>query len=82
MESWALPGAPSGAEQLRYYEELFAAVRARPWVLGLMLWDWPARLYPEQSAADNDDYCPYGKPAAAFMAGAGVPAGAMTICHV
>ena len=28
----------------------------------------PARLYPEQEAADNDDYCPYGKPAGAFMA--------------
>jgi hypothetical protein len=25
-------------------------------------------LYPEQGAAENDDYCPYGKPAGAFMA--------------
>ncbi|PZQ89184.1 MAG: 1,4-beta-xylanase [Leifsonia xyli] len=65
---WSLPGAPSGAEQLRYYEEMFRAVRARPWVRGLMLWDWPARLYPEQGAPQNDDYCPYGKPAGAFMA--------------
>jgi hypothetical protein len=65
---WALPGLPSSAEQLRYYEEMFRAVRGRPWVQGLMLWDWPARLYPEQDAAANDDYCPYGKPAAAFMA--------------
>jgi|GEM_PF-2851167 len=33
-----------------------------------MLRDWPARLYPEQDAAANDDYCPFGKPAGAFMA--------------
>ena len=65
---WSLPGAPSAQEQLRYYEELFGAVRARPWVRGLMLWDWPARLYPEQGAEGDDDYCPYGKPAGAFMA--------------
>lgn len=65
---WSLPGAASGEEQLRYYEEMFRAVRARPWVRGLMLWDWPARLYAERDAARNDDYCPYGKPAGAFMA--------------
>lgn len=65
---WSLPGAASGAEQLRYYAEMFRAVRARPWVRGLMLWDWPARLYPEQGAVENDDYCPYGKPAAVLMA--------------
>lgn len=47
---------------------MFRAVRARPWVRGLMLWDWPARLYAEQDAAGNDDYRPYGKPAGAFMA--------------
>ncbi|QEO10732.1 1,4-beta-xylanase [Protaetiibacter larvae] len=65
---WTLAGEPSGEEQLRYYRAMFGAVRARPWVRGLMLWDWPARLYPEQAAASNTDYCPYGKPAGAFMA--------------
>jgi len=65
---WTLPGSPSGEEQLRYYEAMFDAVRARPWVRGLMLWDWPARLYPEQDAVANDDYCPYGKPAGQLMA--------------
>ncbi|TXK19935.1 1,4-beta-xylanase [Homoserinibacter sp. GY 40078] len=65
---WSLPGGPSVTEQLRYFEEMFRAVRARPWVRGLMLWDWPAHLYPEQAAAQNDDYCPYGKPAGTFMA--------------
>ncbi|TPX03193.1 1,4-beta-xylanase, partial [Schumannella luteola] len=65
---WALPGEPSGRAQLDYYTEMFRAVRARRWVRGLMLWDWPARLYPEQAAAADDDYCPYGKPAGEFMA--------------
>ena len=41
---WALPGEPSGAEQLTYYQAMFAACRNRPWVGGLMLWDWPATL--------------------------------------
>lgn len=65
---WNLRGAPSGAAQLRYYEEMFRACRARDWVGGLMLWDWPARLYDAGDAAENDDYCPYAKPAGEFMA--------------
>ncbi|MDL9978707.1 glycoside hydrolase family 113 [Microbacterium sp. ASV49] len=65
---WNLVGEPSGAEQETYYRAMFAAVRARPWVGGLMLWDWPADLYDETGAMANDDYCPYGKPAARVMA--------------
>lgn len=64
---WQLAGAPSGAEQLRYYAEMFRACRDRDWVQGLMLWDWPAELHDLRDAAANDDYCPYGKPAAAFL---------------
>ncbi len=67
---WALPGEPSGAEQLRYYEAMFTAIRAREWVQGLMLWDWPAHLYDAYEAAHNDDYCPYGKPALGYMSAA------------
>lgn len=67
---WALPGEPSGAEQLRYYEAMLQACRARPWVGGLMLWDWPADLYDAADAAENDDYCPYGKPAGDYLRGA------------
>ena len=64
---WALPGSPSGAEQLGYYEDMFAAAGEREWMLGFMLWDWPARLYPAGEASRNDDYCVYGKPAGAFL---------------
>lgn len=65
---WNLPGDPSGSEQLRYFETMFAACEARDWVRGFMLWDWPATLYPLAEASSNDDYCPYGKPAGAYMA--------------
>lgn len=64
---WALPGAPSGEEQLRYYREMFDACATRPWVGGFMLWDWPAELYDLADAPANDDYCPYGKPASDLM---------------
>lgn len=64
---WALPGAPSGDEQLKYYRAMFDACARRTWVGGFMLWDWPARLYDAADAAGNDDYCPYGKPAGAWL---------------
>ena len=64
---WALPGEPSGAEQLRYYEDMFTATGRREWMRGFMLWDWPTTLYPAADAAENDDYCVFGKPAAEFL---------------
>ena len=64
---WSLPGDPSGEEQLRYYRAMLEACRERPWVGGLVLWDWPARLYDLDHADENDDYCPYGKPAGQFL---------------
>ncbi len=64
---WNLVGAPSGEAQAEYYRVMFDACRARPWVRGLVLWDWPAELYGADAAAQNDDYCPYGKPAARIM---------------
>jgi hypothetical protein len=64
---WNLQGAPSGEEQLRYFEAMFDACHRREWVRGLMLWDWPAELYAPADASANDDYCPYGKPAAGYM---------------
>lgn len=64
---WALAGDPDGEAQLRWYRDAFGAMRARPWVRGVMLWDWPTNLYSTESAPNNDDYCPYGKPAEAFV---------------
>lgn len=64
---WALPGAPSEREQADYYRAMVDACRARPWVGGLMLWDWPAELYAPEEAGRNDDYCPYGKQAGEYI---------------
>jgi hypothetical protein len=64
---WTLRGAPSEAEQARYYEEMFAATDARDWVGGFLLWDWPATLYTAADAASNTDYCPFGKQAETVM---------------
>ncbi|MCR2825843.1 glycoside hydrolase family 113 [Microbacterium sp. zg.Y909] len=64
---WTLPGEPDGGEQLRYYRAMFRALSRRDWVRGIVLWDWPAHLYAPDDAGHNDDYCPYGKPAGAFL---------------
>ncbi|WP_138495127.1 glycoside hydrolase family 113 [Paenibacillus pinistramenti] len=61
---WSMAGAPSEEAQKRYYEDMFAACAKRKWVQGFMLWDWPAKLYDAAEAAENDDYCMYGKSAA------------------
>lgn len=65
---WSLAGAPSQAEQARWYADMFAACASRDWVDGFVLWDWPAQLYPAAEAHRNDDYCVYGKSAAEVIA--------------
>ncbi|WP_310552095.1 glycoside hydrolase family 113 [Paenibacillus glufosinatiresistens] len=64
---WTLNGQPNEAEQARYYRAMFEACRPKKWIHGFMLWDWPARLYDRQHAADNRDYCMYGKEAAGVV---------------
>ncbi|OKP82756.1 1,4-beta-xylanase [Paenibacillus helianthi] len=64
---WSLKGEPSEEEQKRFYEAMFRSCEGRDWVQGFMLWDWPARLYPLEAAAENDDYCMYGKSAAGVI---------------
>jgi len=58
---WSLKGDPSEEAQDEFYEAMFTACSERPWMQGYMLWDWPARLYAEEDAHNNDDYCVYGK---------------------
>ncbi|RUS48524.1 1,4-beta-xylanase [Cohnella sp. AR92] len=64
---WSLPGGPSEEAQKLYYEDMFAETAKRDWMRGFMLWDWPAKLYDVSDAAANDDYCMYGKQAAAVV---------------
>ncbi|MBQ9210590.1 MAG: 1,4-beta-xylanase [Clostridia bacterium] len=50
--------------QTRWYEAFLEALKRNPWVRGTGWWDWSAtRLYPAQTAQDNNGYCTYGKPA-------------------
>lgn len=64
---WTLQGPADGEAQRRFYQEMLSAFNY-PWMLGFMLWDWPAVLYPLDSAEDNKDYCVYGKPAEQLVA--------------
>ncbi|MBT2288671.1 1,4-beta-xylanase [Paenibacillus albidus] len=64
---WTLQGEASEEEQSKFYRAMFGSCEAREWVQGFMLWDWPASLYPLEEAAQNDDYCMYGKDAAALI---------------
>ncbi|TDT74654.1 hypothetical protein DFO47_11213 [Arthrobacter sp. AG258] len=65
---WSLPGGPSEAAQLGYYQDMFDHTLRRDWVGGFMLWDWPARLYSAADAAADTDYCVYAKAAAPLIA--------------
>lgn len=60
---WAHPGDVDLDEQARFYQVMFETMNAESWFSGFMLWDWPARLYDRAVAADDRDYCIYGKPA-------------------
>ena len=50
-------------EQVNYYEAMFEAFWDEPWFMGFTWWDWPARLYPREQAAQHRGFCIYGKPA-------------------
>ncbi|GGC00963.1 glycoside hydrolase family 113 [Cellulomonas carbonis] len=65
---WTHDGAPSGSAQAGYLDEMLTACAERPWVGGVVLWDWPADLYPAHEAPDNRDYCVHGKPGADVVA--------------
>jgi hypothetical protein len=65
---WSHPDAKRGdpldqQEQVNYYEAMFEAFWDEPWFLGFAWWDWPARLYHREAAAQHRDFCIYGKQA-------------------
>ena len=61
---WTFGGAAAPEEQASYLDEMFDQASTRDWVGGFVLWDWPARLYPRESALENRDYCMFAKPGA------------------
>ncbi|WP_410767945.1 glycoside hydrolase family 113 [Fontibacillus sp. BL9] len=60
---WTLQGKANQAEQGDFYRTMFQKCGERDWVRGFMLWDWPAKLYDRDEAANDDGYCVYGKEA-------------------
>ena len=61
---WRFGGATSQQAQAEWYATFTDALRRWPFVRGTGWWDWPAtRLYPAETAADEDGYCTYGKQA-------------------
>ena len=65
---WSHPDAKLGdpldqQEQVNYYEAMFEAFWDEPWFMGFAWWDWPARLYDREAAAEHRGFCIYGKPA-------------------
>lgn len=65
---WNLVGAPDEHAQSAYLDEMLTALERRDWVRGVALWDWPPTLYSLEDAAQNDDYCMYGKAGAIVVA--------------
>lgn len=65
---WTLAGAPSEHAQASYLDEMLTACERRPWVGGVLLWDWPAALYPPEQAPADTDYCMYAKAGADVVA--------------
>ena len=60
---WKYRGEVNLPIQAKWYEKMFEACSKAGFVNGFMLWSWPAKLYPEKSAASNDGYEFYAKPA-------------------
>jgi hypothetical protein len=52
-----------GKEQANYYQAMLETYWEEPWFMGWCWWEWPARLYDRDSAAEHRDFCIYGKPA-------------------
>jgi hypothetical protein len=48
-------------EQANYYQAMFEVFWDEPWFMGYAWWDWPARLYDVETAAEHRGFCIYGK---------------------
>ena len=62
--NWNYGGDQSNETQARWYQAYTDMLIKHPKIRGCVWWDWSAvRLYPIESAATNNGYCTYGKPA-------------------
>ena len=62
--NWNYGGDQSNEAQARWYQAYTDMLIKHPKIRGSVWWDWSAvRLYPIETAATNNGYCTYGKPA-------------------
>lgn len=62
--NWNYGGEQSNEAQARWYQAYTDMLIKHPKIRGSVWWDWSAiRLYPIETAATNNGYCTYGKPA-------------------
>jgi hypothetical protein len=52
-----------GQEQANFYEAAFRVFWDEPWFCGYSWWDWNVKLYKNEDAEKNKEFCCYGKPA-------------------
>lgn len=60
---WSVEGEVNVQAQAEWYEDMIKAISKRDWVLGMALWDWPAKQYARETAHKQKGYNIYGKPA-------------------
>ena len=65
---WSLPGAPSGAAQADYLDELLGVVDATSWVQGAALSGLAGHAVRGKHRRHNTDYCMFAKPGAEVVA--------------
>jgi hypothetical protein len=58
---WEWPA--SGEVQANFYHAALKAFWNEPWFCGYVWWDWPAKLYPKESAPNDKQFYIYNKPA-------------------
>ncbi|MBQ7844686.1 MAG: 1,4-beta-xylanase [Clostridia bacterium] len=62
--NWNYGGEQSNEAQARWYQAYTDMLIKHSKIRGSVWWDWSAiRLYPIETAATNNGYCTYGKPA-------------------
>lgn len=64
---WTVRGPVDLEGQAEWYEEMLSACAKRSWMNGMCFWSWRADLYPEEAAAENEDYEVFAKPAEAVI---------------
>lgn len=60
---WCLHSEVSLEEQANYYDVFLNYCKNADYIQGLVIWNWPYKIYPEEMAKLDKSYAIYGKPA-------------------